>query len=284
MLNVYGVNIEKIADLTGSKYQNLQGSCSDGIYFYFAKVKNDWVELHKRKLSEPNKDVLCVAEKNNTKYRIHHANDMTYDKNNNRLIIVSYSDNDDSTTGSLVFVDPDTLIARGSVFVKDKNGNILNIVGIEIFGDNYIGIDSNFLYLLDSEFRLIEKYSRGDFSQENIKEKYNSKFGDGKFCMQGLSISDNFIYYLTPYEYRENDKTTYNNIAVRFNYSFEAVGIITFDGKSESQGIFFANNQGYLIFSNSDELYTFDVNFFRSFSKLLSDMLYEIRYLLDHGS
>ncbi|MDR0918338.1 MAG: hypothetical protein LBM93_03695 [Oscillospiraceae bacterium] len=258
VINISAVSVTEIAEVE-SDYNVVQGTCKYGRFFYYAKVQNNSVELHKRRVSEPTTDILCVSETSDTKYPMNHANDMTYDRKNNRLIVNSYKDNDETTKGLLTFVSPDTLVAYGSVVAKDKDGNPLAVTGLEYYNGNYIAISNN-IYLLDENFQEIERHSRGDFSHNILTEKYKKIFGEGHLSTQGVAIDKNYIYYLLPYYY--NGK--YYNFAVRFNFQYEPIDEFVFNMEDEAQGLFFSGSTGYVITNNQDRIYKFYTSPFSS--------------------
>jgi hypothetical protein len=275
--NTVKVNgLTKIANLNGG-YNVVQGGCSDGKNFYFAKISGDWAEIHKRELSNPKSDILCVRENKDTKYRLRHCNDMAFDEKNNRIIVVSYSDKDSSTFGNLTFVNPETLIATSQIKLKNADDKPIRIVGIEVLGDNYIGIDGSNFYIFDSNFKFIGEHSRGIFSSESIQKKYEKIYGEGHLCTQGLAVDKDYIYYLTPYSFKNNDVNYYQNVALRFTHDFVPIDEMQFNVYSEGQSLFFVENIGYMLFYKSNEMYRINRNIFRIIKGTIDSMVLSVK-------
>ena len=97
-----GELVSRVFKSSGGQYQYAQGGACDGEYIYLVYMKNDVGVIKKVRMSDWT--LVATSEQINTG----HGNDMTYDANNNRLVLVNMADN------MITFISPETLGVIGT--------------------------------------------------------------------------------------------------------------------------------------------------------------------------
>ncbi|MBP3348401.1 MAG: hypothetical protein J6L92_06530 [Clostridia bacterium] len=189
-----------------------QGAASDGEYAYFVirHVEDTDTYIHKCDLKTG--EVVAISEA----LSLGHANDMTFDTKNNRLIV-----SQGTATGDIVsIINPDTLELIENVTVEKKIGSIT----YDAVNDRYFaGRGGKNLMIYDSSFNLVSAVTF---------EK------NAKYTAQGMGSDNDYVYFPM--------SGTKDNIIEVYNFAGEKVTTIKVEDSFESESFFWVNNKYYI--------------------------------------
>lgn len=201
-------NIEKDAKLTDSA--TTQGACTDGKYAYFAVNNNGKTTILKYNASTWN------LKKKSATLSIGHANDMTYNKDTDKIIVANHAPD----YKTLTFLDPDTLKITGTKKIKYK---IYSIAYNDKKNQYVVGLAGTYNFaILNSKFKLVKKV-----------KGYNSGY-----LRQGIDCDNKYIYCA--------QSSTKDNLIVVYNWAGKKVDTITVDKNMEIENIFHINNAFFI--------------------------------------
>ena len=219
-------------------YGIAQGGNSDGTYSYTAMVKKGsttYIKIIKTRLS----DMKVVKTSGDLK--LDHANDITYDPANNRLVVT----HNNNHTKRVSFVNPDTLKVTGykditvpstlKGAVKSQLSRINGFASITYvpegkYEGNYIAVISNYhdFLVLDKNFVPVEYVS--------VSARYDSSI----IYYQGADVVNGDLYIGV---YPRN--FSYNNIICVYDQNGEYKGNINLIKGFEMENIYHSGNYMY---------------------------------------
>ena len=218
--------------------QNAQGGCSDGKFYYQVFLYRDNAsgqehnEVRIAKFDVERGEVIKCSRN----LWLHHANDMTYNKKINRLILC----NNAPHRSWLSVIDPETLELERTVGLT-----------VDVFGISYIPEKDAYVVglsfgksfcMLDSEFRVIEG-TRRDPSPLTAH-----------FVNQGICSDDEYVYFAfwDAKNVREHPEKFQSAIAV-YRLDGTYVGQIYFNVKTyEPENISFHQGKLWLLAGSGD--------------------------------
>lgn len=282
----------------------MQGSCSDGTYYYFAfyarrNLNNEITTVGTMVVTacmnaNGGFDIVKVrtSAENEALINIEHANCLTFNPNNEGAAddqIVIATTNNDKSQVSVVNADyfrgaNDSLSIKKNIqigcrfttiaYCKETNRYVVNISG-----------NHNCFCVLDSDFNIIETHIKTGSNRDNSG-------GTQKLGHQGLYCDSNYIYSLFCYTKNinasENEKEYQNVMGIykwdgtlvkEINLNFASVSHYGYSDIYEGEGLIFSGNKVLMpmncIYSTGDSrrihYYYYD----------LSQYFYSIQYCID---
>ena len=227
-----GELVSRVFKSSGGQYQYAQGGACDGEYIYLVYMKNDVGVIKKVRMSDWK--LVATSEQINTG----HGNDMTYDANNNRLVLVNMADN------MITFISPETL---GVIGTKKLNYPSYAIAYNTSTGGYAIASGGEIL-ITNDKFEVSNRIPIRDFG----------------FVGQGMDADANFIYLPQSAQSGVKNKT---NIIQVYGWDGQYITNVTVYTSIESETVFHSGNDYYIYFNDAaysaPEVYK--VEFFRDF-------------------
>ncbi len=212
---------------------DVQGGCSDGTYYYqvFMHRENETGqennEVRVAKIDPASGEIVKLSRN----LWLHHANDMTYNKKTNKLLVC----NNAPHRNWLSVLDPDSLELERTIELS-----------VEIFGISYneardayvVGLSYGKSFCqLDADFRVIEN-SRCEPSPLTLH-----------FVNQGICSDDEYVYFAfwDAKTLRENPEKFQSAIAV-YRWGGTYVGQIYFDiGEREPENLSYHQGKFWMV-------------------------------------
>lgn len=192
-----------------NRYCTVQGSCTDGKYAYFAANNGSTTVL------KYNVNTWELVKKKSG-IDLGHANDMTYNPNDNVIVVA----NNAPDYNIITFLDPDSLDIIGTKKIKQK---IYSISYNSLHDCYVIGISGTYDFaMLDKSFKLIKKY-----------KGYNSGY-----LRQGSDCDDKYLYFV--------QSGGGGNLIVIYDWDGALVDTVTVDKSLEIENIFHVQNTIYI--------------------------------------
>ncbi len=231
------LTVEKIMDIPADgSYKYMQGGASDGKYLYFLLNDGDSTDASMSKIIKVDPETMQTVA-SNSGLAVRHANDMTYDSVNKRLV-VSWC-NVDSTKVS--FINPETLA----------------ITAIKTTAQGHYAI----AYCEETDKYVVGNSGGYDFSVLNSNFRYPEKYTgvETGYVKQGMECDANYIYFI-----QSPTKTTeQNNIVIVYDWNGNHVRTFSVALASESENIISFGDYFYSAFNTSDgmQLYKLSLNY-----------------------
>ena len=202
-----GELVSRVFKSSGGQYQYAQGGACDGEYIYLVYMKNDVGVIKKVRMSDWT--LVATSEQINTG----HGNDMTYDANNNRLVLVNMADN------MITFISPETL---GVIGTKKLNYPSYAIAYNTSTGGYAIASGGEIL-ITNDKFEVSNRIPIRDFG----------------FVGQGMDADANFIYLPQSAQSGVKNKT---NIIQVYGWDGQYITNVTVYTSIESETVFHSGN------------------------------------------
>ena len=221
--------------VSGVKYYVSQGIASDGTYFYFIlkSAKDSGAIIVKTNLK--GKEIACSK-----RLDLGHANDMTYDSQNKRLVIVHGTSSSNTSNGNdngrrLTFVNPDTLKDTHTEANIIPSGYAAGAIAYHS-GENrfYISRGGNAFRILS----ISEDYTVTGIMKVKRASEETEKSAD--YTAQGMGTDGTYIYFPMSGEK--------NNIVVVYTRDAQYVTTFKIPTTMESESLVFVNGKMYICF------------------------------------
>ncbi len=188
-----------------AKYATAQGACTDSKYAYIA-INSGSTTILKYDIN------TFKLVKKKSGLNLNHANDMTYNKDTNTIVVCNNSPNFDVIS----FVDPDTLNIISTKKIKHK---IYSIAYNPDYNRYVVGLSGSYDYaVLDSNFKLIKKY-----------KGYKSGY-----LRQGCDCDNNYIYFA--------QSGSSGNLIVIYDWNGNLIDTVVLKKSLEIENIFHSGN------------------------------------------
>lgn len=223
-----------VSDAKGGVLDTMQGGTTDGTYLYFAYGGSKSGEVLAK---FDQQGTLVKASKVFSLDEMGHANGITYDSRNNRLVVTTYRYQGSTilNPNRLVYVDPETLEIIGEVLAATDQK--VSTACYNPVTDQYAGNGM----LFDANFNLLNP-TLYDFSKTVMKP-----YSDSKSVGQGIACTPNNIYVLRYYAH----KTKPHTHVYMYDWSGKLVAVYNVSGlKDEGENLFVLNGQMYLGVNN----------------------------------
>ena len=219
-----------------SDFHGFQGGCSDGERYYYQ------ILMHYEE-SDRTKDYSCIAkidliEKKVVKYSdsfyLDHANDMTYHKEKNILMVA----NNKPHPTKITLIDPESLEIVG---YKEASMPIYAIEYVPERDIYVVGMSGTRSFcFLDSELNLINDKS---YCMDDSTDRYTK---------QGLYADKNFIYFIL-WDGKHKDMDDFQNIVSIYDYDGKFMGVLEFNlGIQEPENLSVMNGEMLAVCGTED--------------------------------
>ena len=208
-VNKKGETVKKTLDIPKAAKQGvydnsiMQGGCTDGTYGYYAlidkqgtdKLTDDTQKIAKVKLS------TGKLVKLSGNVPIDHANDMTYDSNKKRIVVVHNMGGSDKVKKRITTINPSTLkvIGKKDIVIPTKLEGSSASKLKEIKGLCSVAYNKKkqqFIFLISGSHNLL--FTDKDFNPiKFVKIDDSQKTNNSYWYCQGMDATNNFIYVLT---------------------------------------------------------------------------------------
>jgi len=259
-----------------------QGGCTDGTYYYQA-VKNEATATTEPKRQEEFENIIqrykwssadskWVEDSQSEALHLHHANDLTYNKNlsftksgqrKTGLLVISYC-GDIGTLGDgkryVGFMDPTDL---KMVAPKDVELDLSAYGVTDNYTEEYVDIGKNIINIEYNARR--DQYVVGmsgvydvcvlDSTFQQVGKTHEAAYEQEKYTAQGIGADDAYIYFV--YSAGTGDENKDNKLAV-YDWDGNFVNMITLDIEwtNEIENISIYNRNIYIAANNSDRTKT----------------------------
>jgi len=218
----------------------MQGGTTDGTYMYFACAYSNGKTI---KIVKYTLDGKKVAESKSFKRAdLGHANDMTFNKNLNMLIVAAWDESGKGSTkikDQVKIIDPSTFVVKGTKVLSDHT-SVSNICYNDVT-NQYVSngrlYDNNFVYLKDI-------YDNSAVNKEIGIDKETSVTYKGKkteILNQGITCDSSYIYIM-----RVVFRQSGYNMVTAYDWSGNNHGIYRVDLNDEGENISLVNGSVYM--------------------------------------
>lgn len=226
--------INAIENTKGGVLDTMQGGTTDGTYLYFAYGGATSGEVIAK---YDQQGTLVKASKVYSLDEMGHANGITYDSRNNRLVVTAYRYEGATVLNPnrLVYVDPETLEITGEAFAASeaKISTACYNAATDQYAANGVLFDANFNLLNPTLY---------DFSVSVMQP-----YGDTKSVGQGIACTPNNIYVLRYYGH----KTKPHTHIYMYDWSGKLIAVYSIKGlKDEGENLILLNGKMYLGVNN----------------------------------
>ena len=221
------------------QYDTLQGSCTDGKYAYYLL---NYKKVSKCKIVKVKRSTLKVV-KVSAPLAVAHGNDMTYDSDRRRLVIVHSTGKDPK---ALTSVNPNTLTVTESKHIKIPNklagGSVSDAKGATAFtGLAYSSGRKEYAVLLSHNYNFVILDSNLEpVSYVKVKKKNN-------YTVQGIDATDDYILVA---QSPKSSKQKYNIITV-YDWDGNYISKINVKKGYEIESIYHVGSKYYAGFYRS---------------------------------
>lgn len=230
----YARYLNAVSNTKGGVLDTMQGGATDGTYLYFAYGGSKSGEVLAK---FDQQGTLIKTSRVFSLDEMGHANGITYDTRNNRLVVTAYRYQGSTILNQnrLVYVDPETL---------EITGEVLAGIDAKISTACYNPVTDQYAangMLFDANFNLLNP-TLYDFSTAVMKP-----YSDSKSVGQGIACTPNNIYVLRYYAH----KTKPHTHIYMYDWSGKLVGVYNVSGlKDEGENLFVLDGQMYLGVNN----------------------------------
>lgn len=209
------MSIPTVTAPSGQKLSCVQGGCTDGTYTYACLVNatedDPSCMIVKYDLKTQNR--VAVSQE----YKLDHANDMAYNPDEHILLVAHCNSGVSPENACISVIDPDTLALKETISLT-AGSDISITYNRETKQYITIGVQNNYVYIYDRDFKLIRTIQSFGISKGQYK---------GDYLMQGIETDGTYLYIFDWHggsEFYPNLKSIEDEISTRMHVMDLATG------------------------------------------------------------